>query len=386
MIRFSVLLLAVTFSLVSFASQQASLFVAAPGAPHNVGEGSGKLLLADINGDGRIDLVTAHLQKRFIALQFGDGTGRFVAVPGSPLMLAYAPGDIKLGDFNSDGSPDLGVTNSDRDAVDIFLNDGKARFSRAPDSPFTVSSSTEFYTRSLYFADFNEDGKLDLATVNHRRNVLALLLGNGRGGFSTAPEVKFSPDKSSYLFAAGDLFGDIDGDGHVDLLVASDEMNAESGSVTWLRGNGKGAFQEVPGVSFSLSSRPRFVRLADINGDRRPDVVLSQTGGQVGAFLNSGSGKFTMAPGSPWAVGEDAWAVAVSDVNGDRRGDLVAATVDSVTVLVSARDGFVAASGSPFKAGPGAYHLAVADLNSDGRPDVVASSFEGNAVTVLIGK
>jgi hypothetical protein len=366
--------------------QTTPLFVAAPGSPVAVGEGSGKILLADINGDARVDLVTAHLQKHFISIQLGDGTGRFATLPGSPLSLTYAPGDIKLGDFNSDTFPDLGVTNSDRDEIDLFFNDGKGRFTRAPGSPFTVSPSREFYTRSLSFADFNEDGKLDLATINHRTNLVSILLGNGRGGFTSSPQVKFWADGPGQLFAAGDIFGDIDGDGHLDLLVARDEMDSETGSVTWLRGNGKGAFQEVQGVTLALQSRPRFVKLADINGDRRLDIIMSQSGGRIAAFLSSGNGKFTPAFGSPWQVRADAWAIAVSDVNGDRRGDLVVATVDSVTVFVSEQNGFMPAAGSPFRAGPGAYHLAVGDINADGKPDIAAASFEGNAVTVLLGR
>ena len=76
----------------------------------------------------------------------------------------------------------------------------------------------------------------------------------------------------------------------------------------------------------------------------------------------------------------------MADVNRDKRNDIVAATVDSVTVWLSGGDGFINAPGSPFRAGPGAYNLAVGDVNKDGKLDVVASSFEGDAVTVLLGR
>ena len=179
-----------------------------------------------------------------------------------------------------------------------------------------------------------------LRTMNHRTNLVSILLGNGRGAFTSAPQVKFWADGPGQLFAAGEIFGDIDGDGHLDMLVARDEMDSETGSVTWLRGNGKGAFQEVPGVTLALQLRPRFVKLADINGDRRLDIIMSQSGGRIAAFLSSGNGRFTPAVGSPWQLRGDAWAIAVGDVNGDRRGDLVAATVDSVTVIVSEQNAF----------------------------------------------
>ena len=365
--------------------QSPPIFLAPPGSPVTVGDGSGRILLADINSDARIDLLTAHLQKRFIAIQTGDGRGRFTAAPGSPLSLNYTPGDIKLGDFNSDTFPDLAVTSGERDEVDIFFNDGKGRFARAPGSPFTVSASNEFYTRSLFLADFNEDGKLDLATMNHRTNLISILFGTGRGTFNAAPQVKCAPDRPSSSFAAGDLFADLDGDSHLDLLVTRDDVNSEGGRVSWLRGDGKGAFQEVSGMAFDLQARPRFVRLADINGDRRVDLVMTQSEGRVAAFLNSGNGKFTPFSGTPWQTVDDAFAIAVSDVDGDGRGDFVIATVNSVTVLLNQPTGLVPASGSPFRAGPGSYHLAIGDINSDGKPDIAASSFEGKAVTLLLG-
>src|SRR5262249_31683581 len=117
------------------AQSQGPLFSPAPGSPVVVGEGSGKLVLADINGDGNLDLVTCHLLKRLVAAQLGDGTGKFAAAPGGQITLNYQPGDIKLGDVNSDKILDLVVTNGDRDNVDIFLGDGKGGFSLAPGSP-----------------------------------------------------------------------------------------------------------------------------------------------------------------------------------------------------------------------------------------------------------
>ncbi|HZS07992.1 MAG TPA: VCBS repeat-containing protein [Blastocatellia bacterium] len=363
---------------------QGPLFGPAPGSPVVVGESSGKVALADVNGDGRLDMVTQHLQSSVVMVQLGDGTGHFAAAPGSPINLSYQPGDIRLEDLNGDKIPDLAVTCSDRDAVDILLGDGKGAFARAPASPFTVSAAAEFYTRSLQLVDLNEDGKLDVVTANHRRNTFATLLGNGRGGFSPGPTVTFRPGHDFYSFA----FGDVDGDGHLDVVTASGETgySDEPGRVVWLRGDGRGAFKEASEAPLSVPPGPRSVTLADMNGDGRPDVVIGHGSNQLSVLLNDGRGRFTPAPGSPCALGTQAFAVVAADVNQDRRNDLVVATVESVTVLLNSGSGFAPAPGSPFRAGPGAYHLTVGDINKDGRPDIVASSFEGNAVTVLLGR
>src|SRR5215510_8622801 len=74
------------------AHSQGALFSPAPGSPVVVGEGSGKLVLADVNGDGRLDLVTSHLLRRLVTVQIGDGTGRFAAAAGSPIVLGFQPG------------------------------------------------------------------------------------------------------------------------------------------------------------------------------------------------------------------------------------------------------------------------------------------------------
>src|SRR5262245_34570364 len=161
MIRALLLIMFVALGGVILAQTQSPLFSPAPGSPVVVGEGSGKLALADINGDGRLDMVTCHLLKRLVTAQIGDGTGKCTAAPGGQIALSYQPGDIKLGDVNGDKILDLGVTRSEHDKVDIFLGNGKGGFSLAPGAPFTASASEELYTHSLDLVDLNEDGKLD---------------------------------------------------------------------------------------------------------------------------------------------------------------------------------------------------------------------------------
>jgi len=379
MIRILVLAVLVASGCVVQAQAQGPLFSPAPGSPAVVGEGSGYLVLADVNRDGRLDLVSQHLQRRVVTVQLGDGTGRFAMAPGSPIALAYSPGNIKLGDVNNDGLLDLCVTGSERDAVDIFLGDGSGKFSLAPGSPSVVSASAEFTTHGIQLVDLNEDGNLDILTTSNQQNSFATMFGNGRGGFSPGPTVTFPAGQGRYAFA----FGDLDGDGHLDVVIASGNNEfAEPGRVIILRGDGKGVFKllsETP-----VPTGPRYVTLGDLNGDRLPDIVLTHGSNQLSVLVNQGGGKF--APGFRYDLGTAAWAVAVADVNRDKSNDLVVATVDSVTVLLNGKSGFAPAPGSPFRAGPGAYYLALGDVNKDGKLDIAASSFEGNAVTVLLGR
>lgn len=372
----------IVFVVMGYALQvyaQGPLFSPAPGSPVTVGEGSGRVVLVDVNRDSRLDLVTQHLQHHVVTVQLGDGTGRFAQAPGSPITLAYSPGDIKLGDVNNDGLLDLGVTSSERDAVDIFLGNGSGKFSPAPGSPFLASASVEFNTHGLQLLDINEDGKLDIITTSNQQNTFATLIGNGRGGFSQGPQATFPAGQGRYAFT----FGDLDGDGHLDVVIANGEAGfGEPGRVMMLRGDGKGAFKNLSETP--VPTAPRYVTTGDVDGDGRPDIVTTHGSNQLGVLLNRGGGKFAPAPASPYDLGALAWAVFVADVNRDKQNDLVLATEDSVTVLFNGRSGFAPAPGSPFGAGPGAFYLTTGDINRDGNLDVVASSFGGKAVTVLL--
>jgi hypothetical protein len=372
------------------AHSQEPLLVPGPSSPVAVGHGSGHLLLADLDRDGHLDLVTQHLLSSRIAVLSGDGKGHFTPFGGAAMRLGYQPGTITLGDVNHDGILDLGVTSRDDNSeyVHILLGDGRGSFKPASRSPVTVSASAKTYKPSLHFVDVNEDQHLDIVAANGRRNTIEILFGDGRGQFSLPSIVKLEPGSNSCSFA----LGDIDGDGHLDVVVASSDPGLEPGRIAIGHGDGRGGFQVDHGSGSSAPSGARLGTLADTNGDRRPDIVLNH-GAELSVLFNQGHGRFTPAPGSPLQLGMPAHAVVVADINRDKNSDLVIPTVDhvspyrsSVALLLGDGHGFRPAPGSPFPAGPGAYNVAVGDVNEDGKLDVAASSFEGDGVTILLGR
>jgi hypothetical protein len=388
--KFTVVLIAIVWIYCgSQAHSQEPILMAGPSSPVTVGRGSGHLLLADINCDGHLDLVTQHLLNSTIAILSGDGRGNFASFHESPLRLGYQPGTITIGDVNHDGIPDLGVTSRDAKSeyVHILMGNGSGRFKPVSGSPFTASASAKFYKPSLHFVDVNEDKNLDMVTANGRRNTIAILFGDGRGQFSLRSIVKLEPGYLNYSFA----LGDIDGDGHLDVVVASSDSDVEPGRMATMYGDGKGSFKDDHGSRLSVPSGARVGTLADMNGDRRPDIVFNH-GAELSVLLNQGNGKFTPATGSPLQLGMRSYAVVVADINRDKKADLVAPTVDHVApyrsrvaLLLGDGHGFTPAPGSPFPAGPGAYNVAVGDVDEDGKLDIAASSFEGDGVTILLG-
>jgi hypothetical protein len=199
--------------------------------------------------------------------------------------------------------------------------------------------------------------------------------------------VTLTPRSSFWTFAAGD----VDGDGHLDLLTTFDP-GAASARVEIRRGLGNGRFQEPSGWA-DVRAGARIAAVADLNADSRPDVVLSHVDtGWMSVLLNNGKGSLALARQSPRDLGLQTFGVAVTDLNRDGRADILAATVNSraqpyeskIAVLLG--DGLGGAAVSPLPVGPGAYQLAVGDVDEDGKPDVVTSSFESESISVLLGR
>ena len=356
--------------------------MAAASSPIQVGEGSGTILFGDLNRDNRQDLLTRHLLTKRIEVLRGDGRGGFTPF-GPSLEFAYEPGDMKLGHVNRDRILDLVVTAGSSDIVDVFLGDGRGGFRPVPGSPFTLSRVTDTYNkRSLHLVDLNTDGNLDIATANGRlRNTVRTLVGDGRGGFRPGPLIQLDSRGDGFVLA----FADVDGDRRLDVVTAS-KPDDNSGRLAIQLGDGAGSFRTIPGSAMPIASRPSAIAIADVDGDGRSDIVVGHSSAKVTLLLNRGQGIYEQAAGSPLEIGSPLFAMLVLDLNGDQLVDLAIPTVNHVTVLLGGPTGFAAAQGSPYPAGPGAYYLGAGDANGDGKVDLAASSFEGSGVVLLLGR
>jgi len=363
-------------------SQQPALLARAGEIP--VGPGSGTIVVVDVNRDGHPDIVARHLLQKRVTIFLGDGKGAFAPSPSNPIALTNQPGGIALADLNGDAIPDLAVTASERDEVDIFLGNGTGGFTRAPGSPLVASPSRDFFTRGVALRDVNGDRRLDIVTTNGRESTFSILFGDGRGGFTPGPTTRRESNDARHVFD----FGDINGDGHVDAAVGhfGHRDNPEPGRVSVLLGDGTGVFRDGAPMP-TLPTDPHSLTLADVNGDRRLDLVISHGDRRLSVLLNDGTGTFTQAPGSPFGMTAEVYEVVARDIDRDGKIDLIAAAADSATVLLGdGRGRFTPAPGSPFHSGPGSYFLAVGDFNEDGKQDVVTSSFEGDRVTLFLGR
>ena len=318
---------------------------------------------ADFNGDGKTDLAAA--TGSGVAVLLATASGGL----GSPTTYATASGQsnfVVVGDFNGDGIPDLAVDvdNGSASGVAVLLGNGSGGFGNAT-FYLTGNPSADSLTTSLAVADFNNDGKPDLAEIGS--NGVSVLLNNGAGAFG-APTTYSTGGTDPFAVAVGDF----NGDGNADIAVA----NQNSSNVGVLLGNGHGGFGTVTTFSSGVST-PWSMTAGDLNGDGRTDLVIGNDGGKtISVLLANGTGGFD-APASYSCGGALPYALALGDFNGDGKTDLAVATNVCVDVLLGNGSG---AFGNPipFTAGyAGTRAVASGDFIGDGTTDLAVANANG---------
>jgi hypothetical protein len=246
-------------------------------APHAYTTDAAPLGIAaiDLNGDGKLDLVTFNRNAGNISVLIGQGDGTFpthVEYAGGSTMDASTTVPPVVADLNGDGKLDIAMPDQFAQAVALFLGNGDGTFQAS--QLVGVGSALQ----SPRAADLNGDGKVDLIASVRGQDKVALLLGNGGGTFQ-APKLLATGAQP-----LGTIAVDFNVDGKPDIVTAD-----RSGSITVLLGNGDGTFQ--PKVSFSSDpERLKWVTAANLNGDGRPDLAatINVTIGTAGSlvFLN----------------------------------------------------------------------------------------------------
>ena len=323
----------------------------------------------DFNGDGKPDVAFLH-GSILIFLGNGDGTFRapLTVTPGNSFTYFVAA------DLNNDGKPDLVTV--DGGALHVYLGNGDGTFK--PLQP-------NFSQGVQYVADFNGDGKPDILSTSD--SSINVWLGNGDGTFQSTPLIS-SLTLGETLAAVADL----NHDGKIDLAV-SIATNGLCGDCTYAiasrLGNGDGTFQplgpqtSVPPDTPYYSDQLPGLAVGDVNGDGNPDVVYALTGPIIGILTGNGDGTFTY--GNSYAVtsGGGANGVVLADVNGDRKLDIITGQVTAhskppleLSVLTGGGDG-------TFEAAPALGDLSfpsspvAADFNGDESPDIAVSNDDG---------
>lgn len=265
------------------------------------------------------------------------------------------PVKVITADFNGDGKADLATANFNGNSVSVLLGNGNGTFQTQ------VSFPSGTGPRSLAAADLNNDGKLDLVTANEVAGTVSVLLGSGTGAFQA--KVDFAAGAGTRSITTGDF----NSDGKLDVVTA----NSSANSLSILLGNGAGSLTAQTPLSTSM---PAFVTAADLDGDAKLDLVVApQPGGSVSVFLSTGPATFGPAVtiSGPVSTG----TAHVADVSADGKPDLTipdAATAALQVLLGSGAGTFSAGSLLGTDTEPRA--LTSTDLDNDGHVDLAAAT------------
>ena len=363
--------------------------------------------VADVNKDGKPDLLVANgcvdsnCANGTVGVLLGNGDGTFQAAVayGSG---GYAAVSVAVADVNGDGKLDLVVANlcassseclANGGVVSVLLGNGDGTFQAA-----VAYRSGGYEAESVAVADVNGDGKPDLLVANYCQmssnctpqnkgfGVVGVLLGNGDGTFRAAT-VTGSGGIGAFSLAVGD----INGDGKPDLVVANRCADSEcltDSTVGVLLGNGDGTFQAAFPASYDSGGfLADALALADVNGDGKPDVVVANqcvsssscSNSRISVLLGRGDGTFNSAVTTTTAV-FGFGALALADFDGDGYLDL--ASGPGNFLLRGNGDGNFQ---TPIVLGvSGGLGIAVGDFNGDGKPDLAIGGTAAGGVTVLL--
>lgn len=346
-------------------------------------------IAADLNNDGRLDLIGVD-----------PASGNVLVAPnqtpfGAPMPVFFIPQNfaapganaVTAVDLNGDGKPDLVASSGSGNSISVLIN------TTAPGSPIIQFAPAQIFAVgngpvAIAAGDVNGDGVPDIAVANAAAGSASVLVNVTSPGSATAA---FSPPLNVSTGAgAGSLaMVDLNGDGKRDLVVGNVSANTLSILIN----------QTVPGASLptfaatqtvSAGGTPDGLVAGDLNGDGKPDLVLSSTSGnRVLVLFNAtapGAGSATFADAQPVGTGNGPAAMAVADFNNDGKPDLVVAYVTDGTTLLYANQIVPGSSAATFAAGAvlglvgAATSVAAADFNLDGHVDLSATGASGWAM------
>jgi len=339
------------------------------------GEKSYALFSADLDGDGALDLLAANEQANSVTvfLNADDGSGTFGRLAPDFDTGVYPTGGA-IADFDGNGIPDLVTADYRGDSVSVLLGNGDGSL-QAPRTLDTVEGGE---TSNLAVGDLDGDGVPDVVASNPGADSVTSFKGRADGSLEAGVTLPIGLRGGSAPFSVA--IADFDGDGKNDLAVA----DMQSRSLIVKRGNGDGTLGEE--ASFPEGGEPAYILIAsDVDLDGEIDLVVANRGSDdVSVLLGFGDGTFADPIVSSTGPGTGPYSLAIADFNQDGVPDVVTANFMSndASVLIGVGNGAFDPPLSAGSMGNFPYGVVAGDWDDDGRPDIATCNALSNDVTV----
>lgn len=294
------------------------------------------VIVADMNQDGLPDILACSYNNNLLCLLRNTTTSGNVSFIRSNITMGYYMHNIAIGDVNGDSKPDIAAVNSDAGTVTLYRNTSTST---------TVSFATGYNIpvggkpTSVTLTDLDNDNKIDMAVVLHDRALVSIYRNISAGGGAAIDSTTFgarqdiATDAGAYAMAAAD----INNDGKADLAITN--VNDQNTVSVFRNTSVSGAVSFVPQVNFVTGIHPLSIKLADINGDGKPDIITGNwtSAGTISVLQNNTASAGTTLlfyPQVSLTAGGTPQGVAVADMNADSKPDIVSANSYSGTFSV----------------------------------------------------
>jgi hypothetical protein len=347
------------------------------------------LVTTDVNSDGYPDLVAFDElsgSTGAVAVLLGNGDGTLQVAQTS--AQAFLPGTQAIvADFNRDGKPDIALTQQGNQKASVLLNNTLP--TQYPDGRSfaafnTLTNGMGNFADSVAVGDFNKDGKLDIAVSYMQDNDVRVLLGGGNGSFGAAST--YAAGTQPYWIASGDL----NGDGYPDLVTANTTLSASTGTISVLMNNKNGTFASA--ATYPVGNQPYQVAIGDLNGDGHPDLaVTNNAANTVSILFGSSAGTFTAQP--TLSTCANPYGVAIGDFKHNGSPSVAVTCYASSQLEIFPNNGN-GTFGSPFMytvgnsingLTPNPASIALGDFNRDGKLDIVVGNTTANNISFFAG-
>lgn len=337
---------------------------------YSVGKKPAALLAHDMNNDGSADLLVPNTDGNNLLFFESYGNGSFK----EPLEMAVGrePVGVAAADFDSDGIADIAVINYGDNNISLILGQKDGMFKKLG----SVSLGQLRLPVAIGTGDFNGDRKADLV-VTLRFDKLVILLGNGDGSFKLAESYQAASNPASLVV------GDFNHDEIDDFAIAFNGVKANYIRVYIAEGNG--TFKPPAKIKGGMQST--FITKGDVNSDGHLDLlVTSPLADSLTLFLGDGKGGFESQ--IDFAAEKGPASIVVADFNNDKVPDLVVTNKrdGSISILEGRGDGTFVFPHFNFAVGVGPRAMVGADFNNDGLTDIALLLYEKSILEILMRK